>query len=284
VTSAAFADLNGDGWPDLVVAGEWMGVDVYYNHKGVFAGQEIVGSSGLWQTVVIADVNGDGYPDILAGNWGLNSKLSAGKDGPLKLYVKDFASSGTTGQVLTYTIGGVEYPFLGKDQLELALPVLKKTHLRYDEVAGKSVQYLLGDLLEGSRVFTADRLASTCFFGDGEGGFVPVELPRSLQLSPVFGFVSVDSMDWLAAGNFYGVQPFEGRYDAMAPTIFACDKGTRQIRYVDDLPAMGGEFRDAKWMRGANGRKMLVLARNNAGLVFLRPGLKNPGSDPGPRF
>ena len=270
VTSAAFADLNGDGWPDLVVAGEWMGVDVYYNHKGVFVPQEIPGSTGLWQTVVIADVNGDGYPDILAGNWGLNSKLSAGKDGPLKLYVKDFAGSGTTGQVLTYTIGGVEYPFLGKDQLELALPVLKKTHLRYDEVAGKSVQYLLGDLLEGSRVFTVDRLASTCFFGDGGGGFNPLALPWSVQLSPVFGFVSVDSTNWLAAGNFYGVQPFEGRYDAMAPTIFAYDRQTRQLRYVDELPSLGGEFRDAKWMRGANGRKMLVLARNNAGLVFLR--------------
>ncbi|HEX3933469.1 MAG TPA: hypothetical protein VHW43_02240, partial [Puia sp.] len=82
------------------------------------------------------------------------------------------------------------------------------------------------------------------------------------------------------------VQPFEGRYDAMSPTVFAYDKATRQIRYVDELPAISGEFRDAKWVRGASGRRMLVLARNNAGLVFLRaPSSKiNPGSNPGQRF
>jgi hypothetical protein len=192
----------------------------------------------------------------------------------LKLYVKDFEGAGTTEQVLTYTIGGTEYPFLGKDQLELALPLLRHTHLRYDEVAGKSVQYLLGGLLDGSRVFTAERLASTCFLNDGKGNFLPADLPWALQLAPIFGFAEVRReeapREWLAAGNFYGVQPFEGRYDAMSPSVFAYDKGTQQIRYVDELPAIGGEFRDAKWVRGANGMRMLVLARNNAGLVFLR--------------
>ena len=270
VTSAVFADLDKDGWPDLVIAGEWMGVQVLYNHKGVFRGQEIGGSAGLWQTVAIADVNGDGYPDILAGNWGLNSKLSAGKDGPLKLYVKDFVGAGTTEQVLTYSISGVEYPFLGKDQLELALPLLKQSHLRYDEVAGRSVEYLFGRLLDSARVLSADVLASTCFFNDGKGNFRAAALPGSLQLSPVFGFVEADSASWLAAGNFYGVQPFEGRYDAMNPTVFTYDTATRQVRYAYELPALSGEFRDAKWIKGAKGSRMLVLARNNAGLVFLR--------------
>jgi hypothetical protein len=251
-----------------------MGVQVLYNHKGVFRAQEIGGSSGLWQTVTIADVNGDGYPDILAGNWGRNSKLSAGKDGPLKLYVKDFFGAGTTEQVLTYSIGGVEYPFLGKDQLELAMPLLKHTHPRYDEVAGRSVRYLFGDLLDGSRVFTADMLASTCFFNDGKGNFRAAELPGSLQLSPVFAFASVDSVSWLAVGNFYGVQPFEGRYDAMNPQVFGYDKAMRQVRYAYDLPSIGGEMRDAKWIRSVSGSRMLVLARNNAGLVFLRGDLQ----------
>jgi hypothetical protein len=72
------------------------------------------------------DVNGDGFADILAGNWGCNNKFWAGKNGPLKLYVKDFDNNGSTEQILAYTVDGKEYPFLAKDELERALPVFKK--------------------------------------------------------------------------------------------------------------------------------------------------------------
>ena len=90
VTSAVFTDVNSDHWPDLVVAGEWMPVKVYINNRGKFVRQDIPASSGLWQTIYMTDVNGDGFADILAGNWGHNSKLYAGKSPPLKLYVNDF--------------------------------------------------------------------------------------------------------------------------------------------------------------------------------------------------
>ncbi len=223
VTSAAFADINQDGWMDLIVTGEWMGVKLFINNHGSFKADEIANSSGLWQTIYATDVNGDGYPDLLAGNWGLNSKLSAGKDGPLKLYVKDFDQNGSLEQIMTYSIGGQEFPFLGKDQLELALPVLKKKHLSYDEVAGKTVQYMFGDLLKDCVEWKAETLGSACFINDGHGKFTKMNLPAELQVSPIFSFTGYhDSIanTFFAAGNFYGVTPFEGRYDALNPTLF----------------------------------------------------------------
>ena len=36
VTCAAFADLNGDGWPDLIVSGEWMPLKIFMNDHGKF--------------------------------------------------------------------------------------------------------------------------------------------------------------------------------------------------------------------------------------------------------
>ncbi|HEY0433238.1 MAG TPA: VCBS repeat-containing protein, partial [Chitinophagaceae bacterium] len=124
VTSAAFSDLDHDGWPDLVVTGEWMPMKIFMNHKGTFVEADVPASTGLWQTVHVADVNGDGAPDILAGNWGHNSKLWAGKTGPCKLYVKDFDNNGSMEQILCYTEDGKEYPFFAKDELERSLPVL----------------------------------------------------------------------------------------------------------------------------------------------------------------
>ena len=90
ITDARFADLDRDGYPDLVLAGEWMPVNIFHNEAGKFARREEIGFGGLWQSIEVADMDGDGYPDILAGNFGLNSKLHASPVAPLRLYVKDF--------------------------------------------------------------------------------------------------------------------------------------------------------------------------------------------------
>ena len=193
VTSCSFVDLNKDGWMDIVLCGEWMPVKIFMNNHGLFSESDIPHSSGLWQTVYTDDINGDGYPDILAGNWGHNTKLFAGKNGPLKLYVKDFEENGGVQQVMVYTIDGGEYPFLGKDQLELALPILKKKHLTYDEVAGKTVQFLFGDLLKDSRELSAETLSSSCFINDRKGNFIRSDLPDYLQLAPIFSFSAFSS-------------------------------------------------------------------------------------------
>jgi hypothetical protein len=271
VTAAVFTDINKDGWMDLVVAGEWMPVKMFINNKGIYKETDVPASTGLWQSLYAADVNGDGLMDILAGNWGHNSKLYAGKDGPLKLYVKDFDKNGSPEQVMTYTIKGKEYTFLAKDELERALPVLKKAYLTYNEVAGKTVQYTFFDLFKDYRELKAETLTTTCFINDGKGGFTNVPLPEAAQFAPVFSFAALANNQFLAAGNFYGVVPYEGRYDALQPTIFSFNKNQNNFSKEGLLPEIDGEVRDVKWIRGAGGQKILVMAKNNSGLVFLQP-------------
>lgn len=273
VTSASFTDLNNDGWPDLVVAGEWMPVKIFINNKGTFSETDVPQSTGLWQSVYSTDVNGDGYPDILAGNWGHNTKLWAGKNGPCKLYVKDFDHNGSFEQIMCYTINGKEYPFLAKDELERPLPVLKKAYLHYSDVAGKTVQYILYDLFKDYTELKAETLSSSCFINDGKGNFKRMDLPDELQLAPIMSFTSYNNKpgSFLAAGNFYGVTPFEGRYDALLPTLFSFDKNNGSFNELGNMSAIDGEMRDAKWLNYARGQKILVLARNNNTLIFLRP-------------
>jgi hypothetical protein len=279
VTSSSFADINNDGWMDLIVTGEWMPVKIFINNKGFFKASEIPQSTGLWQAIYITDVNGDGYKDILAGNWGHNSKLYAGKNGPLKLYINDFDHNGSVDQIMTYNIHGEEYPFLAKDQLEPDLPVLKKAHLTYGEVAGKTAQFMLGDLFKDYKELKAETLSSSCFLNDGKGslsadkaGFKRTELPDELQLAPLFAFTSFpydSSNTYFSAGNFYGVLPYEGRYDAMIPTFFSYHNA--QFNVQSNLPFIDGEVRDAKWINYSGGKKVLVIARNNDQLIFLKP-------------
>lgn len=273
VTSAVFADVNKDGWPDLVLTGEWMGVKVYLNDHGKFTEKDIPNSTGLWQSVCVADVNGDGCPDLLVGNWGHNSKLWAGKNGPLKLYVKDFDFSGHIKQILCYTIDGKEYTFLPKDGLEPTLPVLKKAYLTYSEVAGKTVQYMMYDLLNNASALQAETLGSACFINDGKGNFTRVDLPDELQLAPIFAFIGLPggtaaTRNFLAGGNFYGVIPYEGRYDALFPTLFTAAKDSFRVRSI--LPDIRGEIRDFKWLHTRKYGNVLVAARNNDSLSFFQ--------------
>jgi enediyne biosynthesis protein E4 len=271
VTASSFSDINNDGWEDLIVTGEWMPLKIFINKNGRFTESDIPQSTGLWQTIYCTDVNGDGFVDMLAGNWGHNSKLYAGKNGPVKLYVKDFDGNGSVEQILCYTIDGKEYTFLAKDELERRLPVLKKAYLQYGEVAGKTVQYMFYDLFKDYLELKAETLGSCSFINDGKGNFIKKDLPDLLQLAPVFSFAqsfSADKSNVIAGGNFYGVIPFEGRYDALLPTVFSFNKTLNNFQTGSTIPDVTGEIRDIKNIRTVDGKQIMVIARNSDKLLF----------------
>ncbi|MBK8952271.1 MAG: VCBS repeat-containing protein [Chitinophagaceae bacterium] len=273
VTSAAFADVNNDTWPDLVITGEWMPLKIFINSKGRFTETAVPQSTGLWQCLLPADVNSDGFVDFLAGNWGHNSKLWSGKNGPLKLYMKDFDNNGAVEQVLCYTIDGKEYTFLAKDELERSLPVLKKAYLKYSEVAGKTVQYLFYDLFKDYQELKAEVLSSSCFINDGKGNFVRIDLPEELQMAPLMSFAKNEiarQASFVAAGNYYGVTPYEGRYDGMLPAAFSYDKQKKTFILDGIISTFDGEARDIKWVTQAGRNKLMLITRNNNTISFYR--------------
>ncbi|MDZ7689665.1 MAG: VCBS repeat-containing protein [Balneolaceae bacterium] len=91
VTDAVWADLNNNGRPELVVAGEWMPIRVFeQNADQTFTEQtkaaELTATSGWWNVLKVADLNSDGFLDIIAGNHGLNTLLNASAISSLLTY------------------------------------------------------------------------------------------------------------------------------------------------------------------------------------------------------
>jgi hypothetical protein len=70
-------------------------------------------------------------------------------------------------------------------------------------------------------------------------------------------------------GNFYGVTPYEGRYDALTPTFFSFTNN-KPVSSGQAFSSIDGEIRDAKWLSSSDGNKLLVIARNNNSLIFLK--------------
>jgi hypothetical protein len=268
ISSASFADMNKDGWPDLVAAGEWMPLTVFINKNGKFEKTEMPSSTGLWQTVFIDDVNKDGNPDILAGNWGWNTKYWSGKNGPIRLYVADFDHNGRTDQLLSYTYEGKEYPFLAKDEVERSLPTLKKHYLKYAEYAGVVMKDVFYGWVDSVKPITAERLGSVVCFGDGKGQFKMKDLPAQLQLSPIFSFSKMDSTGdmYVSGGNFFDVIPYEGQYDAQALAVFTVKGDSITPIPPSEYDPVKGQVRDVKLFD----QNRLIIARNNDSLLVMK--------------
>ena len=273
--SAAFADLDNDGWPDLVVAGEWMPVKIFMNKKGKFVEQHndaMDKLSGWWQRIMLADVDDDGKIDIVAGNYGWNSKLKPDTDNPIKLYLSDLDKNGTIDPIMTYTIDKKEYTFLGKDEIEKQVPLLKTKFPNYRDFAGKSIDELFGDALTGEPL-VATSFTSGIFYNKGNGNFSFEAMPPAMQVSPLFGFAMFNgpANGILAGGNFGGVLPYEGRYDADYGDVLLADK-SGNFKYVSSASSgflLRGEVRDIKAIKTSAGI-IYAVALNNKPMAFFK--------------
>jgi hypothetical protein len=282
VTDAVWADLNKDDYPDLVVVGEWMPVTVFYNQRGKFVNVTracgLQNTHGWWNTVVAADFNQDGFVDLVAGNLGLNSILKATKEKPVQLFINDFSGDGKPDQILTYYNGNKSYPLASADQMFANIPSLQTQYATYAGYAGESVQNIFpGEQLEAATVRTATEFASILLMNNGDETFGMMQLPIEVQFSPVYAILIGDfnqdgNQDMLLGGNFHGVPPDRGRYDAGYGGLLLGD-GTGAFAPVS-LQNSGfvvtGEVRQIKSVRTASGESLIMAARNNDTVVIFR--------------
>jgi hypothetical protein len=193
VCDALFTDYNNDGWPDLILAGEWMPVTILENEKGVFknktASAGVAGETGWWNSIAAGDFDNDGDMDYIVGNLGLNSFYKASSKYPVRVYGKDFDNNGIYDMVPSLYLPNQqgeleEYPAEGRDDMLKQLNSLRRKFPAYKDFALATMNDILSAKdREGALILEANEFETCYLRNDGNGKFSFHPLPKQVQIS-----------------------------------------------------------------------------------------------------
>ncbi|HSR39368.1 MAG TPA: FG-GAP-like repeat-containing protein, partial [Phnomibacter sp.] len=289
VCDALFSDADNDGWPDLVLAGEWMPLRILRNNKGRFepmAGTGLDQAKGWWNALAAADFDGDGDMDYVAGNLGLNSFFRATPAYPLRIRAKDFDNNGSFDAIPSLYLKSTldkdaplaEYPAHGRDDLVKQVLSVRGRFPTYKAFASSTMDSLLpAAMLQGALTLEANEMRSVLIRNNGKAGFEIVPLPGMAQMSPINGMVADDfngdgHMDLFMSTNDYGADPNVGRYDALNGLVLqGLGNGSfKPLSMLQSGVTITGNGKALAKLMAANGQCLVAATQNRGPLLLFR--------------
>ncbi len=292
VSAATFADIDGNGWPDLIAVIEWGPIHIFLNDAGRFRpAADIPGLAGVhsrWNGVATGDLDGDGRLDLVATSWGRNTDYQATPARPLLLFSGLFGERGRPGVVLAQEDPRLESvaPLPSFSRLRRSLPSVAQRLRSFANYADASMDQVLGPLAPGAIRFGVTTLDHVLFLNRGDR-FEARPLPLAAQLAPAFyagvaDFTGDGKEDLFLSQNFFATDVATPRYDAGRGLLLLGD-GTGGFEAVPGQRSgvlVYGDQRGAAYADfDADGRLDLAVSQNGAATrLFL-----NRGATPGLR-
>jgi hypothetical protein len=277
VTTAQWTDMEKDHYPELLLAGEFMPIELFDNKKGkltdVTAQAGLSHLTGMWSCIAPL---GDG--DLLLGNGGYNDQFKASVKEPMTIWVADWDDNGSIDPLFCYYIQGKSYPMASRDELLDQIVPLRKKFVHYKDYADARLEDIFPkNKLAEARVYKCEEMASGILHHKGQERMDFAALPLMAQFSKVYGAVTDDFdgdgiPDVIIAGNFFPYRTQLGRCDASLGLLM---KGVAGAGYQPVDPAVsglyiGGDVRRLVEIKNPSGQKLLVIAKNDDAVQVLK--------------
>lgn len=288
VCDALFTDYNNDGWPDLILAGEWMPITFLKNEKGVFKNEKQTSNLndklGWWNTIASGDFRHTGRMDYIVGNVGLNTLYQASDKYPVFITAKDFDKNGSYAAIPSIFLPDQngekkEFPAQIRDDLLKQMISLKKKFTNYKSFATATMNDILSpEQRQGALRLKANMLQSVFLRNDGGGKFTIIPLPKEAQVSTLNGMVVDDfdgdgNLDVAINGNDYGTEVSTGRYDALNGLLLKGDgKGNfKPLSILQSGIYIPGNGKAMVKLQGGGHKYLLAASQNKDDLkIFER--------------
>ena len=255
VTSALWTDYDNDEWIDLMIVGEWMPIIFIKNKNGKLAfdsSVEIPNSNGWWNSLVAGDFDKDGDTDYIAGNLGLNSRYKATPEKPVCVYANDYDKNGRIDPVMCQYIGDENYVAHPRDLLIQQINAMRVRFRSYSEYGYAPFnKSFTKEELNAAMVLKSETFASSYIENLGNGKFNIKELPKEVQMAPLFGMSIEDvnedgNLDVMLVGNSFATEVAIGKYDAFKGGVLLGDgkgnfktKHSKETGFFVDTDAKG---------------------------------------------
>ena len=269
VTDAQWSDLDNDQDLDLIVTGEWMGIEVFENISGKLLKTDLYKNLsenvGWWNRLLVTDIDNDGDQDIVAGNLGLNYKYHASKEKPFHIYTDDFDFNGTEDIVLAKYYNEKQVPVRGKSCMAQQMPYLQNKIKTYQDFANKDLKGIIGNDIASALHYEANEFKSGIFLNKGKGKFLFSPFTYEVQKSPINSILYSDFdadgiSDLVLAGNNYQSEIETTRADA-GTGFFLKGNSKGRFKYIPNFKT--GFFADK------DVRNMILLTTSQGELVLV---------------
>ena len=288
ISDALWTDFNGDFWPDLILAGEWMPLRFFKNVEGKLI--EITKSNGIdnhlgwWNSLAAADIDNDGDMDYIAGNVGENINFKASTEEPVRVYAKDLDHNGTIDPLISFYLRdsvGVKKEYLyhpWQDVTKQYVGIRKKFN-SFGDFGESTLPEMFSDgLLKDATVLSLNYMKTSWVENLGNDKFKIHALPVSAQMGPVFGILPQhlnddNLIDILLIGNDFGMEVQQGPADALVGLALQ-NQGKDKFRPIslnDSHFFVPGDGKSLVNLTIEGSKNLVIASQNNDSLKAFEP-------------